>query len=87
MVLGEHTFGLFHNDSAGEGGLELFVEDLAAADRPFLQDADGGHVGQGLPECQIGLRERADLLCGTLDAGPTAEGGYRVRLRIPLSTD
>ena len=33
--------------------------DLAAADRPLLQDADGGHVGHGLPECQIGLRERA----------------------------
>ncbi|MGN9763389.1 sensor histidine kinase [Streptomyces sp. SD31] len=35
----------------------------------------------------IGLRERADILHGTLDAGPTAEGGYRVRLRIPLGTD
>ncbi|KOX06470.1 histidine kinase [Streptomyces sp. NRRL B-1140] len=33
----------------------------------------------------VGLRERADILHGTLDAGPTAEGGYRVRLRIPLS--
>ena len=35
----------------------------------------------------IGLRERAELLHGTLESGPTAEGGYRVRLRIPLSTD
>ncbi|MEU0406453.1 histidine kinase [Streptomyces griseorubiginosus] len=35
----------------------------------------------------VGLRERADILRGTLDAGPTAEGGYRVRLRIPLSAD
>ncbi|MEV0235464.1 histidine kinase [Nonomuraea sp. NPDC050786] len=35
----------------------------------------------------VGLRERADILHGTLDAGPTAEGGYRVRLRIPLSAD
>ncbi|AMW12154.1 two-component sensor histidine kinase [Streptomyces qaidamensis] len=32
----------------------------------------------------IGLRERADILHGTLESGPTAEGGYRVRLRIPL---
>jgi signal transduction histidine kinase len=35
----------------------------------------------------VGLRERAEILHGTLDAGPTAQGGYRVRLRIPLSTD
>ncbi|KUL43424.1 sensor histidine kinase [Streptomyces regalis] len=35
----------------------------------------------------VGLRERADILHGSLEAGPTAEGGYRVRLRIPLSTD
>ncbi|KFF98096.1 histidine kinase [Streptomyces europaeiscabiei] len=35
----------------------------------------------------VGLRERADILHGTLEAGPTAEGGYRVRLRIPLGTD
>ncbi|MFJ5998345.1 sensor histidine kinase [Streptomyces sp. NPDC092370] len=35
----------------------------------------------------VGLRERADILHGTLETGPTAEGGYRVRLRIPLSTD
>ncbi|MER5451460.1 histidine kinase [Streptomyces sp. NPDC002764] len=35
----------------------------------------------------VGLRERADILHGTLEAGLTAKGGYRVRLRIPLSTD
>ncbi|NSC24843.1 two-component sensor histidine kinase [Streptomyces albus subsp. chlorinus] len=35
----------------------------------------------------IGLRERADILNGTLETGPTAEGGYRVRLRIPLGGD
>jgi signal transduction histidine kinase len=35
----------------------------------------------------IGLRERAEILHGTLEAGPTAQGGYRVRLRLPLSAD
>ncbi|MFF5843153.1 sensor histidine kinase [Streptomyces massasporeus] len=35
----------------------------------------------------IGLRERADILHGTLESDPTAEGGYRVRLRIPLGAD
>lgn len=43
-----------------------------------------------LPSAQqglVGLRERADILHGTLESGPTAEGGYRVRLRIPHSAD
>ncbi|MGW5472080.1 sensor histidine kinase [Streptomyces chartreusis] len=31
----------------------------------------------------IGLRERAELLGGTFDSGPTADGGYEVILRIP----
>ncbi|WP_425269814.1 sensor histidine kinase [Kitasatospora cineracea] len=35
----------------------------------------------------IGLRERAELLHGTLESGPTPDGGYRVSLRVPLTTD
>jgi signal transduction histidine kinase len=35
----------------------------------------------------VGLRERADILHGTLETAPTAEGGYQVRLRIPLRAD
>jgi signal transduction histidine kinase len=38
----------------------------------------GGH---GL----MGLRERSDLLDGTFDAGPTDDGGFRVRVTFPLS--
>lgn len=34
----------------------------------------------------IGLRERAELLGGTLTAGPTDEGGYSVRLYVPRGT-
>ncbi|MDX3520019.1 sensor histidine kinase [Streptomyces scabiei] len=34
----------------------------------------------------VGLRERADILRGTLESGPAREGGYRVRLRVPLGT-
>ncbi|SEP49043.1 sensor histidine kinase [Amycolatopsis saalfeldensis] len=39
-----------------------------------------------LPSAQhglVGLRERAELLGGTLTAGPTPEGGFAVRLRVP----
>ncbi|SDN46789.1 Signal transduction histidine kinase [Streptomyces sp. cf386] len=35
----------------------------------------------------VGLRERAELLDGTFESGPTADGGYRVRLRIPARAD
>lgn len=32
----------------------------------------------------IGLRERASLLGGSLDAGATADGGFALRLRLPV---
>jgi signal transduction histidine kinase len=43
--------------------------------------AAGG--GRGIP----GMRERAVALGGTLEAGPRAGGGFRVRARLPLQTD
>lgn len=53
-------------------GAELTVEDQGTP-KPSL--APGGY---GLN----GIRERAALLGGSLEAGPT-EGGFRVRLRVP----
>jgi signal transduction histidine kinase len=35
----------------------------------------------------VGLGERAELLGGTFESGPTADGGYEVRLRIPAPSD
>ncbi|MFJ9840072.1 sensor histidine kinase [Kitasatospora sp. NPDC101155] len=46
-------------------------------------------TGPGLPSGGHGLdgmRTRADDLGGTLHAGPTPEGGFAVRARLPLST-
>jgi signal transduction histidine kinase len=36
---------------------------------------------------QIGMRERAELLGGTLDAGPRDDGGYRVTAALPLAEE
>ena len=40
--------------------------------------AGGGH---GL----VGMRERATMLGGSLEAGPTADGGFRVAAVLPVS--
>jgi len=34
----------------------------------------------------VGMRERARLLGGTLDAGPSPDGGFRVRADLPLGS-
>jgi signal transduction histidine kinase len=49
-----------------------------AATRPALDLPSAQH---GL----IGLRQRAELLGGTLHTGPTPNGGYRLRLELPAA--
>jgi len=50
--------------------------------------ADNGQAGS-LPAREgrglLGMRERAELLGGTLEVGPGAEGGFTVTARIPLA--
>jgi signal transduction histidine kinase len=60
--------------------VHLTVEDFATADdgRPPAVAVEGSGGGYGL----TGMRERAELLGGTLTAGPTGHG-FRVRLWIP----
>ncbi|GAA1719133.1 hypothetical protein GCM10009809_13710 [Isoptericola hypogeus] len=46
---------------------------------PLAEGAASSVPGHGL----IGMRERAEFVGGTLDAGPSAGGGWRVRLTVP----
>ena len=43
--------------------------------------AAAGGGGHGL----VGMRERATMLGGSLEAGPTADGGFRVTAVLPVS--
>jgi signal transduction histidine kinase len=56
-------------------GTRLAIEDFSKCREP---PAQGDGTGYGL----TGMRERAELLGGTLTAGPT-DGGFRVELRVP----
>ena len=40
------------------------------------------HSGAGLGV--IGMRERAQLLGGTVEVGPAEDGGFRVLARLPV---
>jgi signal transduction histidine kinase len=57
------------------GAVELDVRDEGRAPH------ETNPAGRGL----AGMRERASLYDGELDAGPTADGGFRVRARLPVA--
>ena len=55
--------------------LQLVVENA-----PGRASADGDGSGLGL----VGMRERAAVFGGSIDAGPTPAGGFRVEARLPI---
>lgn len=65
--------------SYGEGEVTLAVRD-SGAKGGGPAGLDGSGSGYGL----LGMRERAELIGGTLEAGPEGDRkGYTVRLRVP----
>jgi signal transduction histidine kinase len=64
------------------GGVELAIEDARAPGAAPPPAAGLTFGGYGL----AGMRERAELLGGTLTAGPT-EAGFHVLLRLPTGTE
>jgi signal transduction histidine kinase len=52
-----------------------------------LDDGRGATILPGSGHGIVGMRERALLLGGTLDAGPRLEGGFRVAARLPTRED
>ena len=64
-----------------EHARDAVVLDVAnGAPRSAVRPARGERGGAGLAV----MRERAALVGGALDAGPTRDGGWRVRLRVPV---
>ena len=63
----------------GAGTLAIEVRDDGRGASPASSDA-GGH---GL----VGMRERAALYGGTLDAGPDPAGGFRVAAELPFTRE
>ncbi|HLY35886.1 MAG TPA: ATP-binding protein, partial [Candidatus Limnocylindria bacterium] len=67
-------------------GARLVVEDFTRRDQlapPGVGLADGAGGANGSGYGLTGMRERAELLGGSLTAGPT-DTGYRVDLWVPL---
>ena len=58
--------------------LELTIADAGGGTRGSSPSSGAGH---GL----IGMRERAHLFGGTVEAGPAPSGGFRVRAVLPTA--
>jgi signal transduction histidine kinase len=64
---------------AGGGAVRVEIRDDGPARAAGRVD---GSARRGI----VGMRERALLLGGTLDAGPLPDGGFRVVARLPVGS-
>ena len=73
-----HAGGAARSVTIGCRAGSLTIDVVNAAPREAKRAGAG--AGQGL----VGMRERADLYNGSVEAGPSPDGGFRVRARLPL---
>ncbi|MFI6740619.1 sensor histidine kinase [Nonomuraea sp. NPDC050451] len=76
----KHAAGASASVTIGHDGDWLEIEVTDTGGTRSARPSTGG--GRGL----IGLRERLAVYGGTLDAGPTAGGGFRIKARVPWRT-
>ncbi|WP_150252155.1 sensor histidine kinase [Nocardiopsis deserti] len=70
---------------SGASSARVGIEHRASSLVVEVTDDGAGTVGPPVPGNGItGMRERASLVGGTVDAGPLRGGGFRVRARLPL---
>ncbi|KRB76895.1 hypothetical protein ASE01_08990 [Nocardioides sp. Root190] len=75
------------HSTAGTAHLALRVDRVATPPYAEIEVTDDGRPRQGTSGSGLGLlgvRERATARGATVDVGPRAVGGYRVRVRFPL---
>jgi signal transduction histidine kinase len=66
---------------AGRDGVQIAVTDNG---RGLAADPEAALPGEGARHGLVGMRERAAAFGGTLEAGPTAAGGFRVSAFLPM---
>ncbi|ADG75727.1 integral membrane sensor signal transduction histidine kinase [Cellulomonas flavigena DSM 20109] len=87
-ILGEALTNVLRH-APGATSVEVAVRrtptavEVDVADSGGTRPGDGGGTGRGV----VGMRERAALLGGHVEAGPRPEGGWRVRAVLPWRED
>lgn len=77
-----HAPGAPTRVSVSESGARLTVLVVnGPPPQPPAVPLETGGTGHGL----VGMRERVKLVGGTLDAGPLADGGFRIAAQLPLT--